>query len=307
MKTFSEQSYTVEREEHGLRLDVFLSQCTGESRSHVKQLFEKGLVTLNGKAPQKVGERVKAGEVYTVVEPEPVPLSLEPENIPLDVVYEDEHLAVVNKPKNMVVHPAKGSESGTLVNALLYHLSSLSGINGVARPGIVHRLDKDTTGLMVVAKTDFAHVSLAEQIAEKTCRRVYWAILDGNPSATGGVVDQPIARSDKDRKKMAISPFGRRAVTDWRVLKRFTANSLVEFSLRTGRTHQIRVHARFLGHPVSGDPTYGNVDKFGVGRQLLHAKELEFVHPVTGEKMTFSAPLPEDFENILSSLTEKNV
>lgn len=306
-RTYNENTYTVEGSEHGLRLDVFLSERMGCSRSHVKFLFEKGLITTSEGNPSKVGEKVKVGQSIIVRETEPEALSLEPENIPLDIVYEDEHLAVINKQAGLVVHPAQGSERGTLVNALLFHLDNLSGINGVIRPGIVHRLDKDTTGLLVVAKNDNAHVSLAEQIAQKTCRRVYWAIVDGNPSASGGVIDQPIDRHPKDRKKMAVvRDGGRRAVTHWRVLKRYTNCALLEFVLETGRTHQIRVHARFMGYPVSGDPLYGTEDKFNADRQLLHAKELSFTHPVTGEEMTFHAELPEDFKAIMAKLKEKS-
>lgn len=300
---FNDTIYVVEDGEHGMRLDVYLSEQMGCSRSHVKYLFEGGFITTSEGNPSKVGEKVKRGQAITVREPELKELSLLPENIPLDIVYEDEHLAVINKPAGMVVHPAKGSESGTLVNALLYHLDNLSGINGVVRPGIVHRLDKDTTGLLVVAKNDNAHVSLAGQIAQKTCRRVYWALVDGNPPSTGGTIDQPLDRSPKDRKKMAVvRTGGRRAVTHWRVLQRFTANALVEFALETGRTHQIRVHARWQGYPVSGDPLYGGQDKFGVGRQLLHAKELSFVHPATGEEMSFVTELPQDFMDVLAGL-----
>ena len=305
-RSYNDSLYTVDDEAHGTRLDVFLSENMGCSRSHVKLLFERGYITTSEGIPSKVGEKVKRGQCVFVTEPQPEPLSLAPENLPIDIVYQDEHLAVINKAAGMVVHPAKGSESGTLVNALLYHLDNLSGINGVVRPGIVHRLDKDTTGLLVVAKNDVAHVSLARQIAEKTCRRVYWAIIDGNPTATGGVIDQKIDRSPKDRKKMAVvRDGGRRAVTHWRILRRFTSNALVEFVLETGRTHQIRVHSRFMGYPVSGDPLYGAADRLGAGRQLLHAKELTFVHPATGETMTFTAELPDDFTRIMDGLKER--
>ena len=303
---FNQSLFTVDEYAHGARLDVFLSESMGCSRSHIKLLFERGHITTSAGIPSKVGEKVKKGQVIIVKEPEPEKLSLEPENIPLDIVYEDQHLAVINKPSGMVVHPAPGSESGTLVNALLYHLDNLSGINGVVRPGIVHRLDKDTTGLLVVAKNDNAHVELAKQIADKTCRRVYWAIVDGNPAATGGVIDQRIDRSPKDRKKMAVvREGGRHAVTHWRVLKRFTANALIEFVLETGRTHQIRVHSKFIGHPVSGDPVYGGEDRLKVGRQLLHAKELTFIHPVSGQEMTFTTELPNDFKDAMSKLKER--
>lgn len=285
------------------RADVFLSAKTGFTRSRIASLIEDGNVSVGGKPIKKAGEKVK-GEI-TVTVPDKIQASAEGENIPIEVVYEDSDVVVVNKPQGMVTHPCEGTPDGTLVNALVYRIKDLSGINGVLRPGIVHRLDKDTSGLLVVAKNDVAHRSLAEQIEKKTAGRYYIALLHGNVKENDGVIDKPIARSKKERKKMAIDENGRRAVTHYRVLQRFGSYTLVMFRLETGRTHQIRVHAKYVNHPVVGDVLYGNKDSFGLSGQLLHAYRLTFVHPTTGKEMVFSAPLPDYFIEVLKKLRKK--
>ena len=297
-------------EENCKRLDVFLSEQTDEfTRSRIKKLIEDGNVSVGGRQVKKAGADVKAGEEVTVVIPDAVEASAKPENIPIDIVYEDEDLAVVNKAQGMTVHVGNGNESGTLVNALLYALDSLSGIGGVLRPGIVHRIDKDTTGLLVVAKNDKAHVSLASQIAQKTCKRTYYALLEGNLKTDEGRVVTDIGRHPTDRLKMSVLPDGKGkiAVTDYRVIARFgTEFTLCRFDLQTGRTHQIRVHAKHLGHPVACDPVYGyKKQKLKADGQLLHAQRLELSHPVTGERKVFTAPLPPAFSEILKKLCKQ--
>lgn len=297
-------------EEGGKRLDVFLSeQLEDLTRSRLKKLIDEGNVLVNDKQTKKAGTEIKASDRVEVVIPEAVEYSVRAENIPIDIVYQDEDLAVVNKPQGMTVHVGNGNESGTLVNALLYALDSLSGIGGVLRPGIVHRIDKDTTGLLVVAKNDKAHVSLAGQIAEKTCRRTYYALLEGNLKEDGGRVVTDIGRHPNDRLKMAVLPEGKGklAVTDFQVVARFGSEfTLCRFDLQTGRTHQIRVHAKHLGHPVVGDPVYGyKKQKFDLKGQLLHAARLELTHPTTGERMSFNATLPPAFSEILRKLCKQ--
>ena len=294
-------------EEGGKRLDVFLSEQAEEfTRSRLKKLIEEGNVCVNGKEAKKAGLEIKIGDEVAIVIPEAVEYSVKPENIPIEIVYQDEALAVINKPRGMTVHVGNGTAEGTLVNALLYALDSLSGIGGVLRPGIVHRIDKDTTGLLVVAKNDKAHVSLAGQIAQKTCHRTYFALLEGSLKTDEGRVVTDIGRHPTDRLKMAVLPDGRGkiAVTDYKVVARFgTEFTLCRFDLQTGRTHQIRVHAKHLGHPVVGDPVYGfKKQKFNLDGQLLHATKLELTHPVSKERMTFCAPLPNDFEEVLQKL-----
>ncbi len=295
----------VDADKQGLRLDVFLSDELEITRSHVKILAEQGNVIVKD-GTLKMGRIMKAGDVVTVTIPDPVELSLEPENIPLDIIYEDEYLAVINKQRGLVVHPAKRNESGTLVNALLFGLKSLSSVNGVIRPGIVHRLDKDTTGLLIVAKTDEAHLSLSEQIAEKTCKRTYVALLDGVLSKDEGTIDAPIGRCKADRKKMAVVrdvADGRYAITDYTVLKRYQRYTLTEFRLHTGRTHQIRVHAKHIGHPVVADLLYnGNLNKLNAPSHMLHAKKIEFKHPITMENFCFETAPPLDFMRIIDKL-----
>lgn len=290
------------------RADLFLgSALEGYTRSSVKKLFESGLVEINGKKA-KASQGVSAGDTVKVTLPEPVAYAVKAENIPLDIVYEDDCLAVVNKPQGMTVHMGNGNYEGTLVNALLYRLDKLSGINGVIRPGIVHRIDKDTSGLLVVAKNDEAHLSLSKQIEEKTCRRTYLALLEGNLKNDGGTVTTYIGRDPRDRVKMAVvePDKGKLAITEYTVLKRYAQGyTLCRFDLKTGRTHQIRVHAKHLGHPVVGDPVYGiKRQKFNLNGQLLHAFKLSFIHPVTGKEMSFEAPLPDYFSEILNKLTE---
>ncbi len=289
------------------RLDVFLSEQTDEfTRSRFKKLIEDGLVAVNGVLQSKAGADIRVGDVVSVQIPEASVYAVQPENIPLDIVYEDGDLAVVNKAKGMTVHVGNGVTEGTLVNALLYHLDKLSGIGGVLRPGIVHRIDKDTTGLLVVAKNDKAHVSLCAQIAEKSCKRTYYALLEGNVKTDTGRVTTDIGRHPSDRLKMAVLPAGKGkiAVTDYEVIARFGGEyTLCKFQLQTGRTHQIRVHAKHLGHPIVGDLTYGyKKQKWNVGGQLLHAFALELTHPATGERRRFTAPLPEVFCEVLEKL-----
>lgn len=292
------------------RLDVFLDGQTEEfTRSRIKKLIEDGQVSVQGKVVKKAGEGVRAGSEVVLTVPEAVEYTVKAENIPVEIVYQDEDIAVVNKPQGMTVHVGNGNAEGTLVNALLYALDSLSGIGGVLRPGIVHRIDKDTTGLLVVAKNDKAHVSLATQIAEKSARRVYYALLEGCVKADSGRIVTDIGRHPQDRLKMAVLPDGegKIAITDYEVLARFgTEFTLCKFILQTGRTHQIRVHAKHMGHPCVGDPVYGfKKQKYKLSGQLLHAIELSLTHPKTGERMTFNAPLPQEFQAVLEKLTKQ--
>ncbi len=297
-------------EEPCKRLDTFLTEQTDEfTRSRFKKLIEDGLVSINGERAKKSGAEIKTGDRIVVEVPDAVEYTVKPENIPIEIVYEDADFAVVNKPQGMTVHIGNGNTEGTLVNALLYALDNLSGIGGVLRPGIVHRIDKDTTGLLVVAKNDKAHLSLAKQIAEKTCRRVYYALLEGNLKEESGRIVTDIGRHPTDRLKMSVLPDGRgkRAVTDFQTLTRFgTEFTLCKFTLQTGRTHQIRVHAKHLGHPVVGDPVYGlKKQKFDLSGQLLHAISLQLTHPTEGREMTFNAPLPSAFLGVLEKLQKK--
>lgn len=288
------------------RVDVYLSENLGKTRSAAKKLIEGGAVAINGK-PCKPSQEVSKGDIIEVCIPEAQACAVKPEDIPIEIIYEDADIAVVNKPQGMTVHMGNGNTEGTLVNALLFKLDSLSGINGVIRPGIVHRIDKDTSGLLAVAKNDKAHLSLAKQIAEKTCRRTYLALLEGNLKTDSGTVTTYIGRSPADRVKMAVVPpdKGKLAVTDYKVVKRFQGFTLCRFDLGTGRTHQIRVHAKYLGHPVVGDTVYGlKKQKFKLNGQLLHAFRLSLVHPVTGGEMTFEAPLPQYFADVLDKLAE---
>ena len=292
------------------RLDVFLSEQTDEfTRSRLKKLIEDGCVTVGGAPVKKSGADIKSGDVVELCVPEAVEYAVKAENIPIEIVYQDGDFAVVNKPKGMTVHIGNGNETGTLVNALLYALDSLSGIGGVLRPGIVHRIDKDTTGLLVVAKNDKAHVSLASQIAQKTCKRTYYALLEGNLKTENGRIVTDIGRHPTERTKMAVLPDGRGkiAITDYEVVARFGGDyTLCRFDLQTGRTHQIRVHAKHLGHPVAGDPVYGyKKQKLGVDGQLLHAAKLTLTHPTSGQEMTFNAPLPTAFAEIVRKLCDK--
>ena len=287
-----------------IRLDVFLAKETGASRSNIKTVVESDGVFVNGILRKKSGFELKEGDEVEFTLPEPKTLDVEPNSeIKLNIVYEDEHFAVINKPQGMVVHPASSyQKNDTLVNALLADLDKLSSINGVIRPGIVHRLDKDTSGLIVVAKTDEAHKSLASQIEKKTARRIYFGLCDGNFKEDNGIIDAPIARNKRDRKKMGIDPDGRRAVTHYTVLERFGKYTLVRFELETGRTHQIRVHSSHIHHPIVGDEVYGGSTALYKNGQLLHARQLVLTHPISGERMTFEAELPDYFENVLEKL-----
>lgn len=283
------------------RLDVYTAGQTGLSRSRAARLIEEGHVSVNG-APALKNCKLRAGDHVAVEIPEPEPYAVTAQEIALDIVYEDSELLVVNKPKGMVVHPAAGNRDGTLVNALLHHCGdSLSGINGVMRPGILHRIDKNTSGLLLVAKNDRAHRFLAEQIKAHTCNRVYEAVVYGNLKAECGTIDAPIGRHPVKRKQMAVTERGGKdAVTHYEVLERFGAFTHVRLRLETGRTHQIRVHMAYIGHPVAGDEVYG--PKKAISRlqgQCLHAKQIGFVHPVTREYMEFSSPLPAYFTNFL--------
>ena len=286
------------------RIDSYLSEVLEDmSRSHIQKKIREGAITVFGK-PVKSGFLLSQGdEIALPEEEEAEPMEAEPEDIPLDIVYEDQDVIVINKPKGMVVHPAAGHATGTLVNALLYHCgSSLSGINGILRPGIVHRIDKDTTGLLMVCKNDAAHTALSEQLAVHSITRRYLALVRGNIRQEEGTVDLPIARSDKDRKKMAVaSPGkGRRAVTHFRVLEHFRDAALLECRLETGRTHQIRVHMKSLGHPILGDPIYSRPDPSWPDVGLcLHALRLSFDHPVSGVRMSFTAPLPQRIREVV--------
>lgn len=305
--------YTVNEAQEGMRLDLYLAEAAEISRSLAVRHIEEGRALLNG-APADKKSRVSAGQTVEFSPLPPEPCKAEAEEIPLDVVYEDADLVIVNKPAGMVVHPAAGNPDGTLVNALLAHCGeSLSGIGGELRPGIVHRIDKETSGLIAVAKNDKAHLALSAQLKDKTMRRVYRAVAAGGFSAESGRIDKPIGRSPKDRKKMAVVPAdkGRAAATRYTVLERYPGWTLLRLDLETGRTHQIRVHLSSAGHPLMGDRVYGGAPtRFETQHrdllpgQLLHAGELELVHPATGETMRFTAPLPPNFERILEILRQ---
>ncbi|WP_296827591.1 RluA family pseudouridine synthase [uncultured Megasphaera sp.] len=297
----------VTEEEKGKRLDVYLTAALDVSRSYAQQLIQGSDVVVNDK-PAKANYRVNTDDVVQVRLEVQEEYNVEPENIPLDVVYEDKDIIVVNKARGMVVHPAAGNFDGTLVNALLYHCQGeLSGINGVIRPGIVHRLDKDTSGVMVAAKTDEAHKCLAEQIKAHSAHRTYWALVHGNISEEKGVIDAPIGRHPKDRIRMAVTfKGGRDAVTHFRVLKRYGEYTWVECKLETGRTHQIRVHMAYIHHPVVNDPLYGyKKDDFPIDGQALHSHSLDLVHPITKQLMHFEAPAPADFLDCLKRAEQK--
>ena len=292
---------TVTAEAAGCRLDKGLALLAPElSRSQIQTLAEKGSILKNGAAAGKK-DTLREGDSIIITLPDPVPTGTQAENIPLEIVYEDDDLLVVNKPKGMVVHPAAGNYTGTLVNALLYHCGdSLSGINGELRPGIVHRIDRDTSGLIIAAKNDFAHVKLAEQLQDHTLARTYRCIVTGNLREDTGTVNAPIGRCSADRKKMAVVAGGRNAVTHWTVLERYPGVNYVECRLETGRTHQIRVHMAYIGHPILGDTVYGNKKPVpGLQGQCLHAVGLKFIHPRTGELVELTCGLPEEFEKQL--------
>ena len=291
----------------GKRADAWLAErAEGLTRSAAVRLMEEGRVTAGGK-PLAKNYRLTGGETVDIALPDPEPIEAVPQNIPLDVVYEDGDVIVVNKPKGLVVHPAPGHPDGTLVNALLYHCGdSLSGVGGAMRPGIVHRIDRDTSGLIIAAKNDFAHQGLAAQLQDHILSRIYRCIVAGNLREDQGTVDAPIGRHRTDRKKMAVVPGGRPAVTHWRALERFPGFTYVECRLETGRTHQIRVHMAHTGHPVLGDTVYGAKKPVpGLQGQCLHAVGLRFLHPRTGEAVELSCPLPEEFDRQLEKLRNK--
>lgn len=293
----------VDEQDQGLRIDKYLANIfQDKSRSFIQGLIERENVKINNKV-LKSNYRLKNTDEIEIVIPEPEILSVEPENIAIDVVYEDEDVIVVNKSQGMVVHPAPGNYSGTLVNALLYHCNDLSSINGVVRPGIVHRIDKDTSGILVIAKNDDSHNKLSEQLKDHSMKREYYALIEGRLKNNSGTIDKPIGRCKKDRLKMGVVEDGKRAITHYEVVERYNGYTLVKCVLETGRTHQIRVHMASIGFPLVGDPLYGfKRQKFKLEGQVLHAKTLGFIHPKTGEYMEFTSQLPQYFCDLINKL-----
>lgn len=294
-------TFFVDKDEK-IRLDVYLTAETEYTRSYIKKLSDGGHILLGGKKV-KCGTILKAGDIITLEVPEVV-ANIEPKDIPLDVIYEDDDIAVINKLQGLTVHPGAGNWDNTLVNALMFRLKNLSTINGELRPGIVHRLDKDTSGVMVVAKNNAAHLSLSQQIADRTVEKYYYGLCDGHFKEAVGEIDTLIGRNPKDRKLMAVTADGRRALTGYEVTESIGSYDLVRFALHTGRTHQIRVHAKYMGHPIVGDKVYGRPDKFGIKGQLLHSYSLTFDHPASKERLTFTAPLPTHFEKVLKIIND---
>lgn len=294
--------FTVENEDSQKRLDVLLSEKSHLTRSAAASLIENGSVKVNGQAkPKKY--KPSPGEIITAVLPEPRSGDIKPQDINIDIIYQDSNIAVINKPRGMVVHPANGHWEGTLANALMFCMDSLSGVNGKMRPGIVHRLDKDTSGLLIIAKNDAAHQNLSEQFKNRTCVKIYRALAWGRFKESQGTVTANLARSIKNRKRITVTPQGRNAVTTYEVLEQFKNCAYIQCGLMTGRTHQIRVHMAYIGHPLLGDPVYGtSLDKSGFNGQALHSYYLEITHPETKERMSFTAPLPEDMLNLLNKL-----
>ena len=289
------------------RLDVLAAELAGASRSQAARWIEGGLCAVNGVARTKTGYKVLAGDEVTLDVPDAVDSAVEKENIPLHILYEDEDLAVVEKPCGMVVHPAAGNEHGTLVNALLYAMDGLSGVGGVKRPGIVHRLDKDTSGLLMVAKNDAAHQGLSAQLKARTMEKHYLAVVEGEMKEPAGAIDKPIARSKRDRKKMAIDPEGRQAITEWTLRENLKGAALLDVHILTGRTHQIRVHMQSIGHPVAGDAIYGQKNGVKAPRLMLHAYSLAFTHPRTGERLRFVLDPPEEFTQTVQKLGKRSL
>ena len=300
--------YNIDTCDKGTRIDKFLSEkFEGKSRSYIQGLIEEESILVNNKKV-KSNYKLKENDEIKVFMKEPKELEVEAENIPIDIIYEDSDVIVVNKAKGMVVHPAPGNYNGTLVNALLYHCTDLSSINGVIRPGIVHRIDKDTTGILVIAKNDEAHNKLSDQLKEHSMKREYYALVEGRIKANSGTIDKPLARSKKDRLKIAIVEGGKRAVTHYEVIEKFKNTTLVKCVLETGRTHQIRVHMSSIGYPLVGDPVYGfKKGKFKCEGQMLHAKTLGFIHPRTNAYVEFTSELPENFKALIENLRKDNI
>lgn len=304
-----EISFIINKEYEGTRIDKYLNENLKEkSRSFLQGLIGKGYILVNNKEI-KSNYKLRDGDEIIITMPEPEFLSVEAENIPINVIYEDKDVIVVNKEKSMVVHPAPGNYNGTLVNALLYHCKDLSTINGVVRPGIVHRIDKDTSGILVIAKNDEAHNSLCNQLKNHSMKREYYALVEGHISSNEGTINKALGRNKKDRLKFAVVLDGKRAVTHYEVLERYNKNvSLIKCVLETGRTHQIRVHMASISHPLVGDPVYGlKKQRFKVNGQMLHAKTLGFIHPRTKKYMEFTSELPEEFANLLDKLRKDSL
>lgn len=300
--------FEISEEDNGKRIDKYLSSVLdGKSRSYIQGVIDDGKVNVNGKIV-KSNYKLKIKDIVNLEIPEPTELEVIPENIPLDILYEDKDVIVVNKSQGMVVHPAPGSYNGTMVNALLYHCKDLSGINGVIRPGIVHRIDKDTSGILVVAKNDNAHNILAEQLKDHSMTREYYALVEGIIKEDEGTINEPLARHPKERIKISVVKGGREAITHFKVIERFKDCTLVKCVLETGRTHQIRVHMAYIGHPLVGDPVYGyKKQKFKLQGQMLHAKVLGFIHPSTKEYIQFESPLPDYFTEIINKLKSSSL
>ena len=292
----------TETAERDARLDVLAAESCGVTRSQAAKWIAAGLCTVNKTVAGKAGQAVKQGDTLTIDIPEAAPAAAEKENIPISILYQDQDIAVIDKPCGMVVHPAGGNQTGTLVNALLYALDGLSGIGGVQRPGIVHRLDKDTSGILLVAKNDKAHLHLSKQLKDRSIEKHYLAVVEGGMKETQGLIDKPIGRSRRDRKRMAVTEDGRPSQTEWRVLEPLRQATLLDVHILTGRTHQIRVHMQSIHHPVAGDPVYGLKGGVKTPRMMLHAHTLSFTHPRTGERMTFTAPPPAAFAETLDRL-----
>lgn len=302
----NEFNFIVTKENVGTRLDKFLALVLQDvSRSSIQNIIDEGKVLVNNKE-KKSNYKLKEKDFVLVNIPEPRELNVEPENIPIEIMYEDSDIIVVNKPQGMVVHPAPGVYNGTLVNALLYHCHDLSGINGILRPGIVHRIDKDTSGILVVAKNDYSHNKLAEQLKEHSMKREYYAVTEGVLRQDEGTINEPLGRHPVERIKIAVIKDGREAITHYKVIERYKNNTLVKCILETGRTHQIRVHMSHIGHPLLGDPVYGfKKQRFNLQGQLLHAKILGFIHPTKNTYMQFESELPDYYVNVLNILSKE--
>ncbi len=302
-------TFKVGDSETGLRLDKYVAEKTSISRAFIQRLIRDGQITVNGETVLK-SHRMKSGDTVVVTIPEPKKLDIQPEDIPIDILYEDDDLMVISKPAGLVAHPGPGHPSNTLVNALLAHTSGLSSIGGVDRPGIIHRLDRDTSGIMIVAKTDLAHNKLSDDLKQRKIKKTYWALVNGHLDPEEGLIDEPVGRKKSDRKKMAVDHAkGRQALTRYKVLEEYNKMTLLEVKPETGRTHQIRVHLSHIKHPVVGDSQYGSDRKrdrdMGIERQMLHSKEIEFIHPWTGKVLKYSDELPDDLKEILESLGSK--